>query len=400
MAWPRTLTVGPSQADLPGYHRLAIQAAVDYVAAQGGGVVHLLAGRYELRGPVQLRSGVWLVGDGDDTHLVKAPVHATRLAADADWFDDVIEVADASGFRVGDGVILEGEPYGGGYAALNKEKRLVAGIDGHRLLLDRTVVKDYYTELEVTVSSLFPLVWIEQQHDCGVADLRLDGNRDQNTLLDGNHAGCIFMQYATRVEIRNVTAHHYFGDGFSWQVCPDVQVLDCRTHDHANLGLHPGSGSLRPTIRGCQSHHNEVGLFFCWGVADGLAEGNTLRDNRHWGIDIGHRDVRNLIRGNTIRCNGLAGVRFRSEPREHWLPHDNTLLDNHLQDNGGAGDGLAIWLQDKVNGTVLRGNRITDSGLGVTRTGVRIEPQVGTVELDDNRFEGIATPVDDRRPAS
>ncbi|GIS58084.1 MAG: hypothetical protein CM1200mP2_03090 [Planctomycetaceae bacterium] len=48
----------------------------------------------------------------------------------------------------------------------------------------------------------------------------------------------------TGVEARNNN-----GDGISWQICHDVVVENCHSHDNADLGLHPGSGSQRPLIR-------------------------------------------------------------------------------------------------------------------------------------------------------
>ena len=80
----------------------------------------------------------------------------------------------------------------------------------------------------------------------------------------------------------------------------DVSVEGCHSHDHAGLGLHPGSGSQRPTIRDNRLENNDIGLFFCWGVRDALAEKNRIEDNRSYGISIGHRDTDNLIRGNEI----------------------------------------------------------------------------------------------------
>ena len=109
-----------------------------------------------------------------------------------------------------------------------------------------------------------------------IEDLALDGNKDNNENLDGNHAGCIFMQDCKDVTMRKVIARNNNGDGISWQVCHDVMVENCHSHDHAGLGLHPGSGSQRPIIRDNRIERNQIGIFFCWGVRFGLAENNTI----------------------------------------------------------------------------------------------------------------------------
>jgi hypothetical protein len=68
-----TITVGPQKADLVGADEKAIQAGVDYIAAEGGGTLHILPGTYRLRNAVSLRTGVRILGSGPDSVLVKAP---------------------------------------------------------------------------------------------------------------------------------------------------------------------------------------------------------------------------------------------------------------------------------------------------------------------------------------
>ena len=52
------VTVGPDGADFCGLHDRVIQAAIEYVAARGGGTVELKAGIYRLDNSVRLRSHV------------------------------------------------------------------------------------------------------------------------------------------------------------------------------------------------------------------------------------------------------------------------------------------------------------------------------------------------------
>ena len=73
-----------------------------------------------------------------------------------------------------------------------------------------------------------------------IRDLVLDGNKSNNEHLDGNYAGCIFMQDCGRIQIDNVEARNYNGDGISWQICHDVTVTNCRSLNNVDLGLHSG----------------------------------------------------------------------------------------------------------------------------------------------------------------
>ncbi|MEO2006012.1 MAG: hypothetical protein ABGY41_18155, partial [Candidatus Poribacteria bacterium] len=100
------IRVGTEAGDFVGSTHMALQAAVDYVGAHGGGVVDVADGTYTLRNAVHLKSGVRIVGQGAKTVLRKAASVSTRLSEDCDWYDDSIVVDDPTGFEVGGGVVL------------------------------------------------------------------------------------------------------------------------------------------------------------------------------------------------------------------------------------------------------------------------------------------------------
>ena len=110
--------------------------------------------------------------------------------------------------------------------------------------------------------------------------------------------------------------HDYSGDGISFQQSNDVLLNECVSENNAGLGLHPGSGSQRATIRKCVARNNGAdGLFLCWRVRHGLFEDNLLEGNGRYGISIGHKDTDNLLRNNQVRGNAEDGIHFRDEPR-------------------------------------------------------------------------------------
>jgi hypothetical protein len=307
-AWEKrlTVTVGPRDADLVGKDDKVIQAAVDYVARLGGGTVRVLPGTYRLRNAVYLQSHVRLLGSGTDAVLIKEGSRTSKLAADSDWYDQEITLADAAGFRVGDGVCLRARnPDTKGFTVV---KRTLVACSGNRFKLDRPLRENLWQLGEASASTLFPILSGDNIADVVIEDVTLDGNKENNESLDGNYAGCVFLQDCNRVTLRRVTARRYNGDGISWQVCHDVVVEDCHSHDHAGLGLHPGSGSQRPVVRGNRLVHNDIGLYFCWGVKSGVAEKNVIEDSRSYGISIGHRDTDNLLRDNDVVRSGKVGV--------------------------------------------------------------------------------------------
>ena len=341
-----SITVGPSDADIVGADHRALQAAVDYVARLGGGSVQVRPGTYRLRNAVYLRNNVRLVGSGDESILVKEPSTSVTLAADSDWYDQEITLSDAADFRVGDGICLRTKnPHNGG---TDIAKRTLVARSGARFKLDRPLRQNFWKAAETTCSSLFPLVTGEEISDFAIENLVLDGNKQQNDLLDGNYAGCIFLQDISRATIRGVTARNYNGDGISFQVAHDVRVERCHSHDNTGLGMHPGSGSQRPILVGNRIERNDIGIFFCWGVKFGLAEENTIVDCRKHGISIGHRDTDNLIRRNRVQGSGEVGLLFRPERGRDFAPHRTLVVENQIE-NSGPEAGIAIDVQGEVD---------------------------------------------------
>jgi nitrous oxidase accessory protein NosD len=388
-----TLTVGTQKGDLVGADEKVIQAAVDSVARLGGGTVRLGPGTFRLRNAVYLASNVRLAGSGPDTVLIKEPSVKTRLRLDSDWYDQEITLADAAGFRVGDGVCLRAKNADNTGPVVIK--RTLIARSGNRFKLDRALRDNLWTLREATAYTLFPILGGELVSGVVIENLALDGNRPNNENLDGNYAGCIFLQDCRDVAIRRVAARNFNGDGISWQICHDVTVEECHSHDHAGLGLHPGSGSQRPVIRNNKLQRNDIGLFFCWGVKYGLAEKNRIEDNRV-GISIGHRDTDNLIAGNDVLRSGKVGILFRPEHGKAFAAHRNRLVGNRVTDSGGD-DGVAIDVQGETEGVALIRNDLRETRGPAKRIGIRLGSQAGEIKLDDNRTGGFATPVADLR---
>ncbi len=209
--------------------------------------------------------------------------------------------------------------------------------------------------------------------------------------MDGNYAGCIFLQDCSRVTIRGVVARNYNGDGISWQISHDVLVENCVSENHTGLGLHPGSGSQRPIIRNCRIEGNDIGIFFCWGVKYGLAENNKLTGNRV-GVSIGHRDTDNLVTGNEILGSGQVGVLFRPERGKDFAGHRNRIENNRIV-NSGSTKGVAIDVQGETEAVVLMGNDIVETREPSERIAVRLGAETKSIQVRSNQITGFATGV-------
>ncbi len=391
-----TVTVGPKDADLVGTDDKVLQAAVDYATRFGGGTVHVLPGTYTLRNAVFLPSRIRLLGSGADSILTKIPSQKVVLADDSDWYDQEITLSDAEDFRVGDGVVLLSKnPNHGGPVVI---KRTLVARSGNRFKLNDGLRKGLWLSGKSTCASLFPLLTSENTADVTIENITLDGNRENNENFDGNYGGCIFLQDCNRYTIRSVEARNYNGDGISFQICHDVVVENCHSHGNAGLGVHPGSGSQRPLLRNNQIARNQVGIYWCWGVKYGLAEGNRIDANRD-GISIGHNDTDNLMRDNEITNSTKVGILFRQDARGRDFWANRNRLENNRILNSGDENGVAIDIQGQTKETVIVGNEIRETREPKNRTGIRIAKEAGDVELAENTIEGFATALGDLRSA-
>ncbi len=396
--WDEKLTIRVSStpsagAQLIGSDEKVIQAAVDYVARLGGGTVEILPGEYLLRNSVFLASKVRLLGHGAKTVLKKTPSKATKLIVDSDWYDQEITLEDATGLEIGDGVLLRTKnPDDGGNTVL---KRTLIARSGNRFKLDKALRNNFWQSGTPTASTLYPLVTGEYIDNCVIENLTLDGNRAHVAHLDGNYGGCIFLQDCNRIVMRHVEARNNNGDGISWQICHDCVVENCFSHDNADLGLHPGSGSQRPIIRGNHVERNHIGIFFCWGVKYGLAEKNKLVEN-DISVSIGHRDTDNLVIDNEILRSRTVGVVFRPERGKSFAGHRNRIERNRIVDTGSA-TSAAIDIQGETEHIQLASNEIQETRAAERRVGIRISSGAGPVQLLNNQIQGFAKAVEDLR---
>jgi hypothetical protein len=349
--------------------------------------VVILPGTYKFRNSVFLASRVRLTGHGDKTVLIKEASVRALLAEDSDWYDQEITLQNADGFQIGDGVCLRAS------SARFAIKRTLVARDGTRFKLDRALRENVWLDAkkEATAETLFPIISGENIEDTVIENLTLDGDRAHNALLDGNYAGCVWLQDCRRITMRKLEARNYHGDGLSWQICHDVLVENCHSHGHSGLGLHPGSGSQRSIIRHCRLEHNDIGIFFCWGVRGGLAHDNDIAGNRV-GISIGHRDTDNIVRSNTITGSGYTGLLFRAEKDAGAAGHRNLIENNTLTDNGGE-NGAAIKFEAPARGVVLSGNVLTETRGPAKRTGISISSGVEDLKMEGNTVQGFAEEV-------
>ena len=258
-----TVTVGRVGTELIGADNRALQAAVDYVAGLGGGVVTIEEGEYLMRDSLHLRSNVSVVGRKGKTILRKADAAISRMTLDGDFGEQQITVADASGFAVGAGVAIWDDKAAGFHTTVAR----ITGRRGNTFSIDKPLMSDCMVADHATAATVFPVVSGSNTQGARVEDLVIEGNKKANPALNGCRGAGIYLNLAFGTAIRGCVVRAYHGDGISFQQSNDVSVVDCISEDNTDLGFHPGSGSQRPVVRNNLARNNGTdGLFLCWRV--------------------------------------------------------------------------------------------------------------------------------------
>jgi len=383
----RTITVAQSgPADVVGSDSAALQKAAGML--KPGDTLRIGPGTFDMQNSLFVPSGVTVRGTPGKTILLKGPGVESAVADDPDYGENILRVAEPEKFRPGMGISVVDDKLNSGW---DISIATILGIHGPVLSIGPRTVRDYDMEKRhAKVRNVFPILCAIDAEKVTLEDLIVDGNRGANAYIDGCRGGAIYLYNVHDIIVRNCTARNYNGDGISFQITENVQILNSESYGHAGYGVHPGTGSERPLVKGCRMHDNgQIGLFLCWRVKHGTFEDNIIEDNGHYGISIGHKDTDNLFVNNTIARNGSSGVYFRRETMAN-SGHRNTFRDNQVLDNGDAKSGYGFYVSPSAGELVIENNRIAEtrkSG-GTQRIGIYKAAGAGSLESRNNAMSG------------
>ncbi len=311
----------------------------------------------------------------------------SALAIDGDFGEQQVTLQNPDGFAVGSGIAVWDKQAGGFHTTVAR----ITGRQENIFSFDNPLMADCMVANGAQAATVFPVVSGYHTEGVRIENLTIDGNKQANVPLNGCRGGGIFLYQGFGTVISGCVVRNYNGDGISFQQSNDVTVTDCVSEDNAVLGIHPGSGSQRPTVRNCVARRNGTdGLFLCWRVRHGLFEQNVLEQNGEFGISIGHKDSDNILRRNVVRQNKQNGVFFRNETLG-MAPHRNRLEENIIENNGGA----EIRIRGEVNDLVFVKNTIRHTQ-DDSAPGILIEEKVGKVNLQDNTIQ-TKVQIEDKR---
>ena len=177
--------VGVEQGDIKGADNRALQAAVDYVAALGGGAVEIGPGEYLMRDSLHLRSGVTIRGVPGKSVLRKAAAAVSRLKVDGDFGEEQITLANPAGFAVGDGVAVWDKNANGFHTTVAR----ITGANGDTFSINLPLNADCMVESGAQAATVFPVVSGYYVENVKVQDLTIEGNAAENIPLNGCRGG-------------------------------------------------------------------------------------------------------------------------------------------------------------------------------------------------------------------
>lgn len=389
----QVVIVGGPEADVPGFSSEAIQIALDAIKTRGGGTVRLMAGVYEISGPVRLSDNTSLIGSGRATVLRKCAGFKTRFVVDADWGMLKAVVEDAGGFKKGMGIELYDDAHKQGWDVTTA---VITDIEGKVIYFDNRTNADYLSSLDGTITNGCSIIEAVDAENVRIADLAIEGEKAVNDYLNGCRGGGVYLHKARNCLVENVRVNGFNGDSFSWQITENVTLRGCEASSGGGLGFHPGTGSEHSVIEGCSSHDNGGdGIFLCWRVQHGTFRNNTIYANGGSGISIGHQDTDNVFEGNRVFENGGHGVLFRDENEPNG-GHRNTFVHNVIENNGMGEEASGFYIGGETHDIEISGNVIRSTGKGRQSTAILIGRKSSRVTSKENQISGSKEIVRER----
>ncbi|MFS8607416.1 MAG: G8 domain-containing protein [Gammaproteobacteria bacterium] len=282
--------------------------------------------------------GIMLMGG--TLHLHGDRVHTwTKLAKTAEKGSTRIEVLDATGWRVGDEIVLASTDFDHKQA----ERRTIAAIDGNVITLDRPLEYMHFGEITYGV---------DERGEVGLLtrNIRIRASEDADQTYKGGHIMAMpgSKMYVSGVELYRMGQHLTLARyPIHWHLVGDAQ------------GQYIKNSAIHDTWNRCVTIHGTHNL---------LVENNVTYNNvghcffLEDGIETGNWFVRNL--GILTKCHptkpcnptnlGVPGERgdgTGQQSSDVLIPSDNTVTTywitnplNHFVDNVAAGsEAIGFW---------------------------------------------------------
>jgi len=213
----------------------------------------------------------------------------------------------------------------------------------------------------------------EETDNYGLADITLDGNRDNNA------------------DTLNVTGYYSGGIPGETIADKDAWVLRVEARNNNGYGFDPHEQTRRLTIADSVADHNHKDGFVADFVVNGVYRDNLAYENDRHGFNITTTTHNFLLLDNTARDNGLgasggAGIELQRGDFDIGFPSNIDIRGGEVY--GNSTDGIEIRLTDNV---LVSGVSIHDNGT----YGVRLKG-ASHVSLLHDTVSGSSASLDDQ----
>ena len=375
--------------------------------------VYLNPGTYLIRRSLTLKTGMEIYGN--QATITKGKAVTTSLADAVVKGQTYIDVADASGFNVGDQFFIADNDGVSWFT-----HGIATRIEGNRIYFNNVIgnqqhdfwgcVKAHTDGCKVSTSFALLRSWSARFECDGVSvhDLTLDGNRDASEpsfwtnsclCLDmyspGGFTDVSGIEYRTvqhNLTARYLTIRNSPGDGICDLGEGGLTVQNCVIENSAMHGIHMGSSFRHALISSNNMTGNGsigAGVFFSNEVTDVVMDNNEISSFNHGcGVDeLGACVKHALIRNNQFR--DIKGDVFSFSTIS--APAGDVL---QISDNIIRGLSAMLFTGDNLDGIIIAGNEVkTVSALPPSALRVN---QCNNVILSANKFPSSAvfsTPV-------
>ena len=263
-------------------------------------------GTYLIRRALTLRTGMEIYGD--NATIKKKAAVTTSLTEAATKHQTYIDVADASGFSLGDMFVIVEPNY-----ANQCTFGIVTSVEGNRINFSNVIsdqqsnfpgcIRNYEAGRQVSTSFALLRSW-STRFDCdgvNIHDITLDGNRIanepkvwSNSCLhmdayyppDGytGDTGINYRHIQRNLIVNNVTIKNSPHDGISDQGLGGLHVTNCTIENSAVHGVHMGTRYSGGVISGNKMTGNGTtgaGVFLCQNVVNVIVENNEITNFNH-----------------------------------------------------------------------------------------------------------------------
>ena len=294
----------------------AFEAAVKAVTDAGGGQILVPIGTYLIRRSIKLPSFTTLAGEGEGSVIKRhGAAYKSAMTADVPHNATSVKVADASGFNIGDQILLSDT----GNWEWNSTQTVITNISGNTITFDTQTWSNYDARSDGYVHRVFPMVTNAKRTQSGspddihegitVRNLTLDQVRNDamdpvhSPYLEGGpwlaeftvaviHWEAVYRAVISDVKILNAVADAY-SDQARVSSTPNETnniIRSCHIINTGRYGVHVGSAERGATLIG--NHIDSArafGLYFCSQAQYSVVVGNTFYNCRS---GIGGSDTR------------------------------------------------------------------------------------------------------------